>query len=131
MRFPNVIPPNTQEMLLHSWDRAIAAGLRFPKPEVQRSSTPALHLGVWNLYSSKPFITADSRQAIAPRRTASANAKMVARLKEKRARTYLDAFLGIFKNRVVPKLESLAEWHFDEGARLRHLYACLPHTEIY
>ncbi|KAJ7331533.1 hypothetical protein DFH08DRAFT_649034, partial [Mycena albidolilacea] len=102
MRFPSVIPLGTQERLLLSWDRAIACGLRFPNPEVQRSSTPAVHLGVWNLYSQKPHITADSRQ------------------KMKRVIAELDLFLGIIKSRVVPKLENLAAWHFDEGARIRH-----------
>jgi hypothetical protein len=56
---------------------------------------------------------------------------MVAHLKEKCITTYLDVFLGIIKNCVVPKLESLAEWYFNEGAQIRHLYACLPHAEIY
>ncbi|KAJ7710308.1 hypothetical protein B0H14DRAFT_2646063 [Mycena olivaceomarginata] len=119
MCFPNVIPPHTQQMLLCWWDRVIACGLQFPKPEKQRSSTPAVHLGVWNLYSMKPYVTADSRQKIAPaRRTASA--KLLAELKQKRVIKQLDIFLGIIKNHVVPKLESLAEWHFDESTRIRH-----------
>ncbi|KAJ7504608.1 hypothetical protein B0H11DRAFT_2221335 [Mycena galericulata] len=61
IRFPDVIPLQMQQKLLASWDKAIAFGLRFPKTEAQRSSTPALHLGVWNLYSNTPYITADSR----------------------------------------------------------------------
>jgi hypothetical protein len=122
MRFPSVIPLGTQERLLLSWDRVVACGLRFPNPEVQRSSTPAVHLGVWNLYSQKPYITADSRQKMVPHcRTASA--KLLAELKQKWVIAELDLFLGIIKSCVVPKLENLTAWHFDEGARIRHWYA--------
>jgi hypothetical protein len=118
IRFPSVIPLGTQERLLLSWDRVIACGLQFPNPEVQCSS-PSLHLGVWNLYSQKPYITTDSRQKMVPRRR-TASAKLLAELKQKQVIAELDLFLGIIKSRVVPKLENLAAWHFDKGARIRH-----------
>ncbi|KAJ7199378.1 hypothetical protein GGX14DRAFT_373164, partial [Mycena pura] len=102
IRFPDVIPPKTQQKLLTSWDRVIAIGLRFPKATTQRSSTPAVHLGVWSLFSTTPYITADSRQKV------------------KQVTTQLDAFLGIIKKNVVPKLESLVDWEMGEGTRIRH-----------
>ncbi|KAJ7431717.1 hypothetical protein B0H11DRAFT_2210088 [Mycena galericulata] len=100
IRFPDVIPLQMQQKLLASWDKAIAFGLRFPKTEAQRSSTPALHLG------------------IVPRKRTFSSIQL-ARLKEKQVTARLDEFLGIIKNGVVPKLKNLVEWDIGEGARIR------------
>ena len=128
IRFPDVIPPKTQQKLLASWDRVIAVGLRFPKATTQRSSTPAVHLGVWSLYSTTPCITADSRQKVVPRNRTSSSI-LLARTKEKQVTARLDAFLGVIKKSVVPKLESLVDWEMGEGTRIRHRYAFIPHAE--
>ncbi|KAJ7207539.1 hypothetical protein GGX14DRAFT_567485 [Mycena pura] len=119
IRFPDVIPPKTQQKLLASWDRVIAIGLRFPKATTQRSSTPAVHLGVWSLFSTTPYITADSRQKVVPRNRTSSSI-LLARTKEKQVTAQLDVFLGIIKKSVVPKLESLVDWEMGEGTRIRH-----------
>ncbi|KAJ7185107.1 hypothetical protein GGX14DRAFT_409325 [Mycena pura] len=82
IRFPDIIPPKTQQKLLASWDRVIAVSLHFPKATTQRSSTPAVHVGVWSLYSTTPYITANSRQKIVPQKRTSSSI-LLARTKEK------------------------------------------------
>ncbi|KAJ6557778.1 hypothetical protein B0H19DRAFT_993576 [Mycena capillaripes] len=66
-RFPDVISNYAQYRLLQAWDHVQALQPAYGAAEAQRSSSPALHLGVWERYTKKPIITGYSRQIDAPR----------------------------------------------------------------
>lgn len=96
MRFVNVIPASTLAQLLVLWDRLNAQDVRFPEADHRRSGQPALHLGVWELFQSRPIVTADSRQ------TRQKNPKKLADIVDA-----MDSMLGFVKISVVPILERL------------------------
>ncbi|KAJ7177726.1 hypothetical protein C8R46DRAFT_1029328 [Mycena filopes] len=62
MRLAHIIPIPILDELLARWDHLIRMGLKFPKPDPNRSRTAAVHLGVWGLFGTCPRITADSLQ---------------------------------------------------------------------
>jgi len=45
-----------------AWKELVKLDVCFSKAEANRSKTPALHLGTWELYAGKPHITGDSWQ---------------------------------------------------------------------
>ncbi|KAJ7903248.1 hypothetical protein B0H13DRAFT_2512242 [Mycena leptocephala] len=61
-RFPGVISPYVQKLLIEAFDRLKALEPEYGPPEPQRSTTPAQHFGIWEHYTSHPIITGDSRQ---------------------------------------------------------------------
>ncbi|KAJ3543286.1 hypothetical protein NMY22_g3198 [Coprinellus aureogranulatus] len=63
VRLADVISPALQKRVLNLWDRIVAAGLKFPKHKNadNRSSTPAVHFGIWHHSSPVPMVTSDTR----------------------------------------------------------------------
>lgn len=59
--FDKVVSPEGQNAILSLWDQVKAAGAKFPFSDLNRSSSPALHLGVWSLSNPSPIITSDTR----------------------------------------------------------------------
>ncbi|KAK7015070.1 hypothetical protein R3P38DRAFT_2999489 [Favolaschia claudopus] len=114
MRFADVVKPETQQRILSIWDR-IKSLIRYPPTELQRSRSPALHLGIWALYSLWPYITADSLQKIPMAHKLTATSLKKARERQKLAIEGLDEILGIVRAEVVPVLEPLMREHAPEG----------------
>jgi hypothetical protein len=111
MRFANVIPTSTLAELLVLWDHLNALDIRYPDADHRRSGQPALHLGVWELYSARPIISADSRQ------TRQSNPSKRAAVVEA-----LDALLGLIKTAVVPILERIMQWYVPGQQRVQERY---------
>lgn len=61
-RFDKVLTLDVQMKIVAGWDRLLAAGVNFPNPDKNRSSTPALHLGIWEIYLNLPKVTIDTRK---------------------------------------------------------------------
>ncbi|KAF9474886.1 hypothetical protein BDN70DRAFT_898616 [Pholiota conissans] len=105
MRFPSVVSPKTNSRLVLAWDKLLASGVKFPKVDPNRSTTPALHLGIWEIFSSKPFISANSRQ------TPEVNKS-------------IDIFLGLVGKLLAPKIGALLKEHCpDQYARQIQAYS--------
>ncbi|KAJ7830398.1 hypothetical protein B0H13DRAFT_2371993 [Mycena leptocephala] len=110
MRFGKVISIETQKKLLKFWDHLVSLGLKFPDPEPQRSTTPAVHLGAWGLYDGRPRITTDSRQE-----------KISDPDKRAIVCGAMDKLLGVFKDEVVPPLENVMHRHAPEQTRVQSI----------
>ena len=82
----NMIPRAVQEKIIRLWDRMKAEGLELTGHSKgdNRSSTPALHCGVWHLSSKNPMVTSD---------TCKQNPRVEALLKE---------FMDLIKTHVAP-----------------------------
>lgn len=109
MRFANVIPQKTCDIMEIKWDRLKAVGVRPPHRDARRSGTGAWHFGVWNLYGDKPRITGDSVQLLLrePQKTMFMEA--------------LDDLASTFKRLVLPKLERLMGEYVPEQKRVQDL----------
>ncbi|KAJ7263254.1 hypothetical protein B0H12DRAFT_298331 [Mycena haematopus] len=99
-RFPNVISSRAQFRLLEAWDRVQALKPVYGLRESQRSSSPALHLGVWERYTKEPIVTGDSRQADAP---CDRRQELVEALHD---------LCGVIKQFVIPRLRAILEWYY-------------------
>ncbi len=60
--FDQIIKEDVKHSLLAAWDKFTKLDVCFLKEDSYQSKTPALHLGVWELYSSRPHITRDSKK---------------------------------------------------------------------
>ena len=89
LRFDQVVKRSVNNRLLNAWDNMQSLDIRFPPPDLTRSKTPALHLGVWELYRNEPYVTGDSLNQ--PPDVVQA----------------IDKFLYIIGDRIAPKLTSL------------------------
>jgi hypothetical protein len=93
-RFDQVINKSVQQRLLNAWDDLLHAGIRFPHADEHRSTTPALHLGIWETYRKHPIVTAatthQSVEAIAA----------------------MDRFLYLIGHLVAPKLKNLLKTNY-------------------
>jgi hypothetical protein len=102
-RFDRIVKENVNERLMSAWDELMKLGIRFPDPDGNRSSTPALHLGVWELYGTNPRLTSDTVRF--------SNDAIVA----------MDRFLQIIREAISPKLHNiLAKYYprqFDRQMR--------------
>jgi hypothetical protein len=94
VRFHDVLKLPARMALLDAWDTLHLLKVRYPKPEPQRSKSPALHLGVWETYSMLPFVTADSR-AQAPDVISA-----------------MDHFLSLVGQLIAPKIKNLLQQYF-------------------
>lgn len=74
---------------MSAWDNLLLTGVKFPSGKENRSSTPALHLGIWEVYSKRPYVSEDSR-AQAPGVIAA-----------------IDKFLYLIGELIAPKLNNL------------------------
>ncbi|KAJ7488550.1 hypothetical protein B0H11DRAFT_2012988 [Mycena galericulata] len=99
-RFPDVISDYAQYELLRAWDRVQALQPVYPPVEMQRSSAPGLHLGIWERYTTRPIITGDSRQIQAPLH------------RRKELMDALHDLCGVIQRFVMPKLRSIVEWYY-------------------
>ncbi|KAJ6541264.1 hypothetical protein B0H10DRAFT_1970821 [Mycena sp. CBHHK59/15] len=98
-RFPEAISSYAQYRLIQAWDKVQALQPAYDHGESQRSSSPALHLGVWEHYGTRPIITGDSRQIRAP---------------TKRREALVDALhelCSVIKQFIVPKLRAIVDWY--------------------
>ncbi|KAJ7228001.1 hypothetical protein B0H12DRAFT_1240353 [Mycena haematopus] len=101
MRFPDLIPRHVGITLLRLW-KDLEGDLEFPPLEIQRSTTPAVHLGVWGLPSQDRIrITKDSKQP------------------KDEVNVRLDEFLGVFQTEVMPKLVVVIEQYVPGYMRLQ------------
>ncbi|KAJ7263206.1 hypothetical protein B0H12DRAFT_1103707, partial [Mycena haematopus] len=101
MRFPDLIPRHVGITLLRLW-KDLEGDLEFPPLEIQRSTTPAVHLGVWGLPSQDRIrITKDSKQP------------------KDEVNVRLDEFLGVFQTEVMPKLVGVMEQYVPGYMRLQ------------
>ncbi|KAJ6610031.1 hypothetical protein B0H10DRAFT_2061698 [Mycena sp. CBHHK59/15] len=104
-RFPGVITPYVQKLLLKAFDRLKALKPEYGPIEPQRSMTPAQHFGIWEHYLSHPIITGDSRQIKA----------MLARRPD-----LVDAIhhlCELIKEHILPKLQEIVDWYFPGQRR--------------
>jgi len=93
-RFDQLVKPHIERDLILAWDNLNATDVRFPPPDPNRSKTPALHLGVWELYSSQPHITGDTRK--------QSSAAIVA----------MDKLLCLIGKSIGPKLSNILKSHY-------------------
>jgi hypothetical protein len=82
--------------LVAAWKELVDLDPRFPKADLHRSNTPALHLGTWELYASEPRITGDSRQQ---------NDDVIAAM---------DNFLRIVHRSIAPKIFNILRSHYPK-----------------
>jgi len=62
IRFDHVIPERIRNSIFHAWDLLQQIELKaHVKNDSNRSKTPAMHLGTWEVYRSMPIITVESR----------------------------------------------------------------------
>lgn len=94
-RFDRIVKPSVEKSLVAAWKELVKLDVRFPKAEANRSKTPALHLGTWELYAGKPRITGDSWQKD------DINAAM-------------DKFLSIVHRSIGPKIFNLLQSHYPK-----------------
>ncbi|KAJ7159806.1 hypothetical protein C8R43DRAFT_1063909 [Mycena crocata] len=106
IRFSQVISPSAQNKLWAAYKLLVSLGVQFPPAELARSSSPALHFGVWELYKLMPIITGDSRQEGLPEPQRS---QVIAAI---------DALLQLFKDLVLPKAKRLLAQHVPDQLRL-------------
>jgi len=114
-RFDRIVKESVQRSLMLAWDEFVKLDVRFPKADPHRSKTPALHLGVWELYASNPRITGDSTNQ---------NDDVV---------KAMDRFLGIVNNCIAPKIFNILRSHYPRQLErqlmayirvMRHLSCC-------
>ncbi|KAJ7315206.1 hypothetical protein DFH08DRAFT_942971 [Mycena albidolilacea] len=74
--------------------------VRYGPAEAQRSVSPALHLGVWERYTSKPIIMGDSRQIDVP---VDKREKLVDAVHD---------LCGVVKAYWLPKIRAIVEWYY-------------------
>ncbi|KAJ7638944.1 hypothetical protein FB45DRAFT_904332 [Roridomyces roridus] len=110
MRWPEAVSVTVAQKLFRRWDRLCLAGVQFPAAEVQRSSTPALHLGLWALSSSSPHYTADTlqKQICDPVKRGKVIGKM-------------DKLGALVKKEVIPHLIRLMAEYAPEQTRVQNL----------
>ncbi|KAJ7605397.1 hypothetical protein DFH06DRAFT_1347699 [Mycena polygramma] len=109
MRCTGVLSEAVQAILWQAWRNFVAAGGKASnKKEEGRSVTPGYHFGIWSHYSSKPFISADSRQ-------------MEAAEKDRpRLILLLDIFLELIKRYLVPKVRALLAHYAPQQLQILH-----------
>jgi hypothetical protein len=94
-RFDQIIKASVEKSLVAAWKELVKLDVRFPKAESNRSKTPALHLGIWELYASQPRITGDSRQS-------------------NDVTTAMDKFLRIVHHLIAPKIFNILQSHYPK-----------------
>ena len=106
MRFDQVVSSETNDLIIRAWDRMNELGVVFPDPDptCNRSSSPALHLGVWELYDEKPRVTSDSRNQ---------SPEVV---------QAIDDFLLIIQQRIAPRLKNLLKEFCPQQHELQMRY---------
>ena len=95
-RFDQIVKASVEKSLVAAWKELVNLDPRFPKAELRRSNTPALHLGTWELYASTPRITGDSRQQ---------NDDVIAAM---------DNFLRIVHRSIAPKIFNILRSHYPK-----------------
>ncbi|KAJ7837323.1 hypothetical protein B0H13DRAFT_1651620, partial [Mycena leptocephala] len=104
-RFPGVISPYVQKLLIEAFDRLKALDPEYGPPEPQRSMTPAQHFGIWEHYKSRPIITGDSRQI---RAILADRPELV---------DVIHDLCGIIKKHFLPRLQEIVDWYFPGQRR--------------
>jgi hypothetical protein len=105
LRFDKIFRKPSHEIeILNAWDDLKAAGVKFPKSDKSRSSTPALHLGIWQRYRNKPYISSDTRE-----QTPLAIAKM-------------DDFLSLIIKYISPRILDFLRDEFPETYKWNQKY---------
>jgi hypothetical protein len=95
VRAEDVIPQKAQTEILDAWDalRALPNVVWQDSGEDNRSSTPALHAGVWHLSQKNPFTTFDTRQT------------------DPEARKAIERVLELIKLHIAPVIHRLIYYH--------------------
>jgi hypothetical protein len=90
-----------------AWDEFAKLDVQFPKADPNRSKTPALHLGVWELYAANPRITKDSRK------------------QREDVIKAMDKFLQIIHDSVAPKIFNILQRYYPQQFDRQLLYVSL------
>ena len=93
-RFDKIVKAGVEKSLVAAWQNLMKLDVQFPKPDPSRSKTPALHLGIWELYSANPRVTEDSRN--------QSNQVIKA----------MDRFLRILNASISPKIFNILQSHY-------------------
>lgn len=112
IRADTIVSEEGQRAILNKWDELKQLG--GPKYTAHskndnRSSTPALHCGVWNLSSDRPFVTADTRQKDAHPAT----------------RACLEELCELIKTHVAPRIKRMIQIHSPNLWPKHERCACL------
>lgn len=91
MRFDNILRKQDQERIVRCFDELNRIGLKYAHPEKNRSISPALHIALWEIFGSIPYITRDTR------------------LQSQAAQPILQRLLTILKVELAPKLSRLLQ----------------------
>ncbi|KAJ7859663.1 hypothetical protein B0H14DRAFT_2350999 [Mycena olivaceomarginata] len=111
--FLEVFSNCAQFELIRAFDRVKALGPAYGPAEAQRSVSPALHLGVWERYTSKPIIMGDSRQINAP---VDKREKLVDAVHD---------LCGVVKAYWLPKIRAIVEWYYPGQEKKLRMHACI------
>lgn len=93
-RFDKILALDVQTKIVCCWDRLLAAGVKFPKPDPNRSGSPALHLGIWELYMNLPKVSSDTWD------------------QEEGVITVMDELFLMLRRYVVPKMKNLMRRYY-------------------
>lgn len=96
IRFRNLVNVRTSTRLIHLWDQMLQNNIKFPHSDQNRSATPALHLGVWELCDKTPRLTADTRT------------------QSKTVQDIIDRFLDTIRVEIAPKILTLLKEYCPE-----------------
>ncbi len=91
-----VVKKSVTNALLRAWEELSQLDVQFPKADKTRSATPALHLGIWQLYNADPYITGDSRH--------QSEEVIVA----------MDKFPRIIQEYIAPKVKKLLKQYYPQ-----------------
>ncbi|KAJ7229880.1 hypothetical protein GGX14DRAFT_343678 [Mycena pura] len=92
------------------FDEVLALDPCFPSADEQRSSNPAIHLGVWSHYRMTPVITGEMRQI-----------RLNPPSKREPVMRAFHNLCGAIKKHVLPKLTRLMDEYYPEQRRTREL----------
>ena len=107
MRFDAVIHVRAMKTLLDAWTGFRDSSVQFPKKKKEnRSSSPALHLGVWEISASTPYITSESKN------------------QQPNTIVSMDNFLFLVKEFIAPKILRLLHLHSPQTLQRQNW--CLP-----
>ncbi|KAJ7049093.1 hypothetical protein C8F01DRAFT_1355555 [Mycena amicta] len=102
-RFVKQVPLSTEQLICVLWKKIQALKPYVKEKNANRSSTPALHLGIWQQYSDHPCIAHDGLQLVSNEREKEAVAELRTRIRE---------FMNLLKRHIIPKVNDLLRREF-------------------
>ncbi|TFK35694.1 hypothetical protein BDQ12DRAFT_634882 [Crucibulum laeve] len=96
IRCDNVITEDGQEAILRCWEEVKKSPIKWSQPHSNQSSTPGLHLNIWNMYSLIPHVTPNTLQ------------------QDAQAKVAIQKFLEAINVHVAPMINRLLKFYFPE-----------------